>query len=375
VVTEPTPVRCPAPTAGPGASADLTDLLARLSDPAPVTERLTFARGTLQPDGRLDLCKQQLTSSDVERVIAAAAASPHARHLLLGTNGLGARGIAVLARNLDDQHRVRTLYLGCNRVDADGLAPLTTRIRTDRTIRAVWLKRNPIGDEGVVALADALRTNSTVRTLDLTNTGLTSAGLDALVVALHDRPVPTERLYLGGNSLGAEAATQLAGLLRSGRVTELYLAAGRLGDVGAATLAEALTSGRRAVLGLGGNGIGPAGAQALATHLSGLSTLDLARPPSAAVLRAEPNQITDVGAFALARALPGSGLRRLDLRHTAVSGRGARELLAAAAQADGLEQLLLGRGVPRRIKRAVAAELSPATPPHEDVQAIVSVYR
>jgi len=369
-----TPVRCPAPAEGSDDS-DLDALLRRLADPSPVADAETFPRGTLQPDGRLDLCKQDLSPLDAGRVIAAAVASPHARHLLLGTNGLGAAGVAALAGALDDGHPLRTLYLGCNHVDAGGVAPLADRLGADRTVQALWLKRNPIGDAGVVALAAALRVNSTVRTLDLTNTGFTVDGLRALVSALAVRETPLERLYLGGNNLGPAAAPLLAGLVRSG-VRELYLACGRLGDEGAAALASAASdAGHRITFGLGGNGIGPAGVRALASALGTLSTLDLARPPSSVVLRAEPNQVGDEGASALADGLPGSGLRRLDLRHTGVTGRGARLLMTAAQRCTGLELLGLGSGVPRRIKRAVAETLSPATPPAPDIQAIVSVYR
>ena len=369
-----TPVRCPAPTEGAG-DGDLDALLQRLADPSPVAVAEQFPRGTLQPDGRLDLCKQDLSPVDAGRVIAAAVASKHARHLLLGTNGLGAAGIAALTDALDDGHPLRTLYLGCNHVDADGVAPLADRLAADRTVQALWLKRNPIGDAGVVALAAALRSNATVRTLDLTNTGLTSDGLRALASALHARPVPVERLYLGGNNLGPSEALLLAGLLRDAGVRELYLAAGRLGDDGATVLAAAVTPGQRVVLGLGGNGIGPAGVRALAGVLDGLSALDLARPPSAIVLRAQSNEVGDEGALALASALPGSGLRRLDLHHTGVTGRGARVLMTAAQQCTGLELLGLGRGIPRRIKRAISQTLSPTTPPADDIQAIVSVYR
>lgn len=381
---EPTPVRCPAPvepaTATHAPEPALEPLLARLADPTPLGEVATFPRGTLQPDGRLDLCKQALDSHDVRRIIDAAVTSPHARHLLLGTNSLGAVGVAALADALGDGHQVQTLYLGCNHVDALGVAPLADRLAADRTVKALWLKRNPIGDRGVATVAAALAGNPSVRTLDLTNTGMTVDGLRALADSLVQRPVPTERLYLGGNNFGPEVAELLARLLREAWVTELYLNAGRLGDAGAAALADALSAGRRVTLGLGGNGIGPAGVRALAARLTTLSTLDLARPPSALALRAHPNEVGDEGAAALAAALPGSGLRRLDLRHTGVTGRGARLLVQALATANQestmeLELLGLGHGVPRRLKRIVADALAPATPPAADILAIASVYR
>ena len=336
--SEPVPVVCPAPAThtGPDHDRELDPLVARLADTAPLTAALTFPRGTLQPDGRLDLCKQALSPLDARRVVAAAADSPHATHLLLGTNSLGAGGIEALAQALGHGHQVRTLYLGCNHVDAEGLAPLVDRLAGDRSVRALWLKRNPIGDAGVAALARVLASNATIRTLDLTNTGMTVAGLRTLADALDERGVPLERLYAGGNGWGPEAGPIFARLLRSG-LAELYLAAGRLGDDGAAAIAEALGGDRptRVVLGLGGNGLSPAGVRPLAEQLRALWTLDLARPPSALALGALPNAVGDEGAAAIARALPGSGLRRLELRHTGVTGRGARLLVEAEQFQDG----------------------------------------
>jgi Ran GTPase-activating protein (RanGAP) involved in mRNA processing and transport len=375
---DPPPVRCPAP-AGPDLvlvePAALDPLVARLADPAPVPGPLAFPCGTLQPDGRLDLCKQALGAAGLARLLPAAVASAHAVHLLLGTNGLGAPGAAAVARALAPGHRIRTLYLGCNHIDAAAVAPLADRLAGDRTVRGVWLKRNPLGDEGVLRLAAALRDNRAVRTLDLTNTGITRRGLRGLADALAARSAPIERVYLGGNGLGPDDAEPLARLLSEAGARELYLAAGRLGDDGARILAGAVPDRHRVRFGLGGNGVGPAGIRALAGRLAAIEALDLARPPSATVLRALPNEVGDDGAAALADALPGSGLRRLDLRHTGVTGRGARHLLTALGTGGELEHLGLGRGVPRRIKRAVGMLLRPPAAPAEDVGAIVSVYR
>jgi len=380
----PTPVRCPVlafPDAEPVDPAELDPLLARLADPAPVNATEAFPRGTLQPDGRLDLCKQGLGAAGAARVLPVAVASPHARHLLLGTNTLGAEGVAALAGALAGDHRLHTLYLGCNHIDAAGVRPLLDRLAGDGTVRALWLKRNPIGDDGARAVAAALRRNTAIRTLDLTNTGMSLDGLTVLADALVARGVAVERLYLGGNGFGPAAAPVLAGLLRDAGVGELYLAASNLGDDGVRVLATGLAAGAavpaagRIVLGLGGNGLGLDGVRALAGRLPALAALDLSRPPSERVLRAVPNRVGDDGAAELAAALPGSGLRRLDLRNTGVRGRGAKALLGAVERGTALEQLGLGSGIPRRIKREVGARLLPVTVPPLDVRAIGSVYR
>ncbi|WP_214106444.1 gala protein [Acrocarpospora catenulata] len=371
-----TPVRCPAiehPDVPPADPAGLDPLLARLADPAPVETDETFPLGALRPDGRVDLCKQGLGPAGVLRLLPVAAASPHARHLLLGTNAIGNSGARALADVLTPGHRVHTLYLGCNRIDAAGAQALADRLAEDDTVRALWLKRNPTGDAGVAALAAMLRRNTALRTLDLVNTGLTAEGLTVLVTALMNRPYPLERLFLGGNGLSSDAAPLLAALIRDTGVRELYLPANHLGDEGAATLAAAVDPARPVRLGLGGNGIGPYGARALAEALDGIDSLDLGRPPSERGLGAPANITGDAGAEALATALPGSPLRRLELRHTGITGRGAKSLLAHVPADTRLEYVGLGPGVPRKLKRSF--RLRPAAPAHPDLRAIGSLYR
>lgn len=379
-----TPIRCPViqhPEAGLADPADFDPLLRRLADPAALGGPLAFARGLLQPDGRLDLCKQGLGPDTTARVVAAAVASPHPRHLLLGTNGLGNSGTAAVASALAEPHRIHTLYLGCNRIDADGMAPLARTLAGDSTVRALWLKRNPIGDRGVARLTDALRTNTAIRTLDLVNTGVSRAGLVQLADVLAARTTPVERLFLGGNALTADDADVLAALVRTG-VTELYVPANHLGDDGVRRLLAGIEpilrgDGRRITLSLGGNGITPAGAGTLASRLTLFDALSLARPSSQQALGAPSNVVGDEGAIRFAEHLAASGLRRLDLRHTGIRGRGAKALLAALEQSPtaSLEFLGLGYGVPRRVKRQATALLAPAAATHGDILAVSSAYR
>ncbi|XVQ08378.1 gala protein [Spirillospora sp. CA-255316] len=381
-MAEPTPVRCPAiehpdvPVADP---TELDPLLDRLAAADGVEDDETFPLGTLRADGRVDLCKQGLGAAGTARLLPAAARSPHAVHVLLGTNAMGDEGARSVAAALRPGHGLETLYLGCNRIRPEGVAALAESLAEDETVHAVWLKRNPVGDEGARALAAMLRRNRTVRTLDLVNTGLRADGLRALLDALLDRPRPLERLFLGGNGLSMAEADLLAALIRDAGVRELYLSANHLGDEGAAVLAgaamEAGGASRPVRLGLGGNGIGPEGARALAESLEAIESLDLARPPSERALGAPPNVTGDEGAAVLAAALPGSPLRRLDLRRTGITGRGAKTLLACVPDDTRLEYVGLGPGVPRRVKRAMAPRLRPDPGTHPDMRAIGSVYR
>ncbi len=378
VMTRPTPVRCPViehPDVPISDPAGLEPLLDRLRSARAVEDDETFPLGTLRADGRVDLCKQGLGAAGAARLMPVAASSPHARHLLLGTNAIGDEGASTVAGSLADGHGLDTLYLGCNRIGPEGAGALADALSADSTVRALWLKRNPVGDAGALALAAMLRRNTTLRTLDLVNTGVTTDGLRALLDALTHRPRPVERLFLGGNGLTADAAGPLASLIRDAGVRELYLPANHLGDEGAAVLAAAADPGRPVRLGLGGNGIGPAGARALAGALDGIETLDLGRPMSERSLGAPANATGDDGALALAAALEGSPLRRLELRHTGLTGRGAKSLLAAVPHDSPLEYVGLGPGLPRKVKRSFTRRLRPGIGTHPDLRAIGSVYR
>ena len=364
-----TPIRCPVITHPEHALADPADFAQLLAGMAVPHE---FPRGTVQPDGRLDLCKQGVGPVLTADIARAAAAHQNIKHLLLGTNAIGDDGAHALASVLADGHGLETVYLGCNRIGATGAGALADLLGADDTIRALWLKRNPIGDEGVHRLAEALSRNRTLRTLDLVNTGVTEAGLAALA-DLGPR-LGLERIFLGGNGLTEAAVPTLLRLVHDGRVRELYLAANHLRDEGVSALARGC-AGLPMTLGLGGNAITPVGVVALADAMSAWEALDLARPPSERALEAIGNRVGDDGAASLARALPEARLRRLDLRRTEITGRGLRLLLTAIEDHPTLTYLGVNGGVPRRMRRVVSTLLSGERDPHPDIRAIASVYR
>ena len=270
---------------------------------------------------------------------------------------------------------METLYLGCNAIDAAGAAPLFERLAADDRVRALWLKRNPLGDEGVAALAATLRRNTTIDTVDLVNTGLTIAGLATLVDALVARPTPVTRVFLGGNGLGPSAGAAAGAAAAGGRGPRAV--PGR-----EPPRRRRRPAGRRspqrperpARSGSVATASSPAAVAGIADRLSMLDSLDLSRPQSLRVLGAADNVVGDDGAALLAAALPGTRLRRLDLRHTGVGGRGAKALLAALPSTD-LTRLALGPDVPRRVKRAISALLPPPDAGSGAGSEIVSVYR
>jgi hypothetical protein len=88
----------------------LLPLLEKLEANEPVTEVTTFPRGTLLPDGRLDLCKQSLGAEGTEAVARALAKNRFVKSLLLGADGLGDEGAASVARLAAENESIETLF-------------------------------------------------------------------------------------------------------------------------------------------------------------------------------------------------------------------------------------------------------------------------
>ena len=374
----------------PRAGEDLEPLLTWLRGGRPAERRLDFPAGTALPDGRLDLCKQQVGPLGAARIAAALprvgsdAAGP-VRHLLLGTDGLGDVGADAVADGAGERG-VQTLYLGCNKITAVGACRIATRLReSPQSVRAVWLKRNPLGAAGGSAAAELVESAPLLRTLDLVQTGLEPTGLAELVDALISASGSGrefERLYVGGNPLGSSGASELARLIRSGCVAELYASASGLGDTGARAVAEALRAtpyGRVKRLSLASNGIGPLAAADLidAAVRSGLEALDLGRVRAAGVLAAPDNRV-DAQAAALigdALSVAESRLAHLVLADCGIRSAEAIKLLDHLGGAR--TRVVLGKGIATTVRRRFSAHADGVPSPQVpgDVAAIKSVHR
>src|SRR6185436_11409973 len=81
----------------PCALADLDPLLSHLYSDAPVEQQTAFSKGTLTPDGRLDLCKQVVGPDGIRPLLGAMMASHQIKRLLLGNNIVGDDGAAAIA--------------------------------------------------------------------------------------------------------------------------------------------------------------------------------------------------------------------------------------------------------------------------------------
>jgi uncharacterized protein (TIGR02996 family) len=167
--------------------------------------------------------------------------------------------------------RLKKLDLSGNRLNEDAIARFVASPAAE-PVEELDLSDNNLGAEGLTALAgDAL---PNLRTLHMLRTRPQEEGVAALAAA----PFFPElrNLSLGGNNLGATAATAIAGA-RCDNLRVLSLHDNRIGDRGAITLAASLHLAPLVLLDLAEAHISDAGAEALAAspHLGGLIYLNL----------------------------------------------------------------------------------------------------
>lgn len=312
--------------------SELQPLVDFLSANERVAEQTAFPRGTMLPDGRLDLCKQSIGPGGAAMVATGVPLSSHTRHLLLGANGLGSAGAKAVAGIVRESESLETVYLGCNMIRADAVEELVEAIQANSQVNALWLKRNPIGPQGAAAVAGLLRSGHHLECLDLVHTEMQEEGLADVLQALTDDNRTVRRLYLCGNQIRPDQCHQISRLLTTNdALKHLYLSVNQIGDAGTKTIAAGLAQNTSLqTLSLASNRIGCEGAAALADALStsALQTLELGCESSTFVLGEEPNHIGDRGAKAIAQALlRNSTLRILNLSRNAVTEVGIRDLL------------------------------------------------
>lgn len=382
------PIHCPVHRVSitPCERAELDPLLIHLNANLAVHELQQFPRGTLMPDGRLDLCKQSLGTVNCLHIVDALRHNTQVRSLMLGTDAIGDAGAAAVAQLAVDNSSLEILYLGCNNIGQAGAAALAgTLAQAAPNISGLWLKRNPLGTDGALSIAAMLRSNQQLRVLDLVNTDIGATGVHAIVDVLCKANHGLQSLYLSGNGLGPDSAADLARLLRQApQIKALYLSVNHLGDDGAIELAAALRSNRSLQsLELASNSIGPAGMQALleAARVTALCTLNLGYAPSTRALGAQANQIDDAGASLAADLVASSTtLRKLDLTRSHLSPHGLGLLIRAASGSACLDSLLVeGRlpaGLVAHLQRNWANKTGEASNTSASDQALIkSVYR
>jgi diketogulonate reductase-like aldo/keto reductase len=324
--------------------------------------QLAFPRGTICPDGRLDLCKQALGPAHCRTIAEAIPTNGVVKHLLLGMDGLGDDGAAAIAELVASRDPLETVFLGCNAIRSSGIAQLADAVGVSQRVRNLWLKRNPIGVTGAEDLARALRLNSKLRTLDLTNTMLGNDGLAVLSSAITDH-ASLECVYLGANGITADGAKHLGKLLSTNNVlVRLFLDCNRLGDEGVSALLLG-GGGCLTTLSLSSNAISDFGiAGFISSCTAPLRWLDLGRSPTALTLGEQHNTFGVRGAT--------------DLVSWLLSGEGNKTLTKLVLGSVNLPQDLQ-IALDELLRRNLAAfrSVNKSWRMPEDIAAIQSVYR
>lgn len=323
----------------PCALSDLDPLLSHLYSDTPVEQQTAFSKGTLTPDGRLDLCKQVVGPDGIRPLLGAMMASHQIKRLLLGNNIVGDDGAAAIASFIRERKDspLECWYIAGNRIGPAGIQHVCDALAHDTKVTSLWLKRNPLKPAGMHPLAALLRENHTIEVLDLVNCGLLDEGLATLLGALMGPGAnrTLKHLYAGTNGVTERSAPLIAEFLAGDcRLESFYLSCNRLGDDGVATIARGLSANRTLQrLSLASNRIGPRGAAALAAALADHPTIalvDLGFTKATNTVGELGNFVGDEGARVLAEMLAGNRtLRSLDLLHNFISQVGVNHIRRA----------------------------------------------
>ena len=378
------PISCPVvrvPEVVPCAAAELDELVQFLQSDAPIADVHAFARGTVLPDGRLDLCKQSVGPAGCARIVAALKENSRVKSVLLGTDAIGDKGAFAVGQLIENNANLEVVYLGCNNITARGATEIARVLVKNISVKGLWLKRNPIGDDGLAALSQMLRRNRHLQILDIVNCGFSAAAFADLCATLRENNRTLRRLYAGGNGINSDGATPLGEMLANNSTLQgLYLNVGALGDEGAILLSEGLKSNTNLrELGLGSNGIGNDGLRALALVMAlhpALENLDLGRAASQTALGASGNDFAGNGLLCAALLQQCPTLRRLNLRGTRLKGADFEPIFWAARKHSALCELQLDAQLTSEVKAQLARNRAARPMANEaGIELIKSVYR
>ena len=326
----------------PCALEELHPLLTHLESNIAVISPSKFSRGTVMPDGRLDLCKQVVGPEGIGPLLKALGGNPFVDRLLLGNNIVGRGGASQIASFIRQRNsHIKVWYIAGNEIDAEALRPICDALIEAPEVTGLWLKRNPLGPEAGHILGGLLQANTNIDTLDLVNTGLFDEGAIGLLKALSLNQ-SLKHLYLSTNGLTERAAFEVGRYLSEvDRLESLYLSCNPIGDEGAKAIAAGLaTSKTLKRLGLASNRIGPEGANALCEALeknTSLRSLDLGWSRATSAVGEAGNLLGDSGAARLGRMLRvNSTLRALDISNNSISQAGLNAISLALDENQSL---------------------------------------
>ena len=285
---------------------------------------IRFEHGTINSDGRYDMCKQGFRNRFKESAEAVGCDKPVikdevgcrrlggrglVKHYLIGNNRIGeddvgSERVLALAELIKRRPDIITWYLAGNELNAESIRYIADALATT-SAKYVWFKMNPV-KTGAYYLARALQRNPSIELMDLFNCGICDDGLSAFLQGLtdeySDNRTGLKHLYLSINHI--TDVEVLSSVLRivGPRLESLYLGNNPIGDEGIATLLSNLMTESGSIfknlrrLMIGSLGLTDAALSALNTFIIATPTLvalDLGSYKSTKYFQQNSNVLTD----------------------------------------------------------------------------------
>lgn len=208
-------------------------------------------KGTIYPDGRLDLCFQNLDVTELQKILEALGFhlqnKGFIKHILLGNNNIGDEGAKILAEFIAQDIYIRTWYICACNITHKGIEYICDAIKDSNCVESLWLKRNPLSPTGIKFIGDMLKVNRSITLIDLCNTAMLDEGCEYLFDSLNENKI-VESLYIGScgiTQIGAKNIALYFDRLKHNdeiRIKNLYIDVNRLDDQGVEILCKSLCS-------------------------------------------------------------------------------------------------------------------------------------
>ncbi len=177
--------------------------------PTSSLRRLVLANANCGPEGAKALARVLRGGPD--------APAPQLRQLNVSNCGIEAAGGKALAEALRANATLRVLHVGQNILGDEGAIALARALgRDNRTLKQLWLQRNSIGPDAAREIATMLQTNSSLEVLNLADNALGAAGGKLLAGALR-RNRAVQQFFAPGNRLGDAAGKEFLATMRDSK--------------------------------------------------------------------------------------------------------------------------------------------------------------
>ena len=311
---------------------------------------MRFPRGSLYNDGRLDLCKQEITPY-IGQIMENLSYNDTIQHFLLGNNEVNTAGAIAISEYIKTKHNIKTWYLAGNNLDKDAIKYICDALVDDTVCKDLWLKRNPI-NEGSIHLKHLLENNKTIETLDLHNSGMLE-GVKNIFEGLKSN-TSLKILYLDANGITSASASYIADyfdyLVENNiyGIDSLFLNINRLEDDGIIKIVQSMKNYHHLKrLDLGANGCSEKAMeyiyQAFKSHPN-LIMLSLGPYKSVSDMQEITNSVGDEGAKYISKLLTENKvLQFLDITHNGITETGMSLIIEALQSNDSIIQLSISQ--------------------------------